>query len=115
MCKGECDLHRKLRKGYVNDPEAQVFLGELHKGKALKEIKLVDGLLKYKQSRVYVPQGKLKLLIVEEEHDNPIAGHRGEKTIIAAVSRRYYWPCMKEEIAHFVKTCVKCQLNRPSY
>ena len=42
----------------MNYPEAQRFLGELHKGKALKEVKLVDGLLKYKQNQVYVPQGK---------------------------------------------------------
>ena len=75
----------------------------------------MDGLLKYKQSRVYVPQGKLRLLVLKEEHNSPIAAHRGEKTTIAAVSKRYYWPCMKEEIAHFVKTCVKCQMNRASY
>jgi hypothetical protein len=85
MYKGECDLHCKLREGYANDPEAQIFLGELRKGKALKEIKLVDGLLKYKQSRMYVPQGKFRLLVLEEEYDNPIAGHRREKTTIAAV------------------------------
>ena len=35
----------------------------LRKGKVLKEFKLVDGLLKYKQCRVYVPQDKLKLLV----------------------------------------------------
>ena len=111
MYKGEGNLQRKIREGYLKDPEAQRLLGELRKGKALKEVKLVDGLLKYKQSRVYVPQGKLRLLVLKEEHDSPIAGHRGEKTTIAAVSKRYYWPCMKEEIAHFVKTCVKCQMN----
>ena len=115
MYKGEGNLQRKIREGYLKDPEAQRLLGELRKGKALKEVKLVDGLLKYKQSRVYVPQGKLRLLVLKEEHDSPIAGHRGEKTTIAAVSKRYYWPCMKEEIAHFVKTCVKCQMNRASY
>ena len=42
MYKGECDLHRKLREGYANDPEVQIFLGKLRKGKALKEVKLVD-------------------------------------------------------------------------
>ena len=56
----------------------------------LKEVKLVDGLLKYKQSRVYVPQGKLKLLVLKEVHDSPIVGHRGEKTTIAVVSKQYY-------------------------
>ena len=115
MYKGEGDLQRKIREGYINDPEAQRLLGELRKGKALKEVKLLDGLLKYKQSRLYVPQGKLRLLVLKEEHDSPIAGHRGEKTTIAAVSKRYYWPGMKDEVAHFVKTCVKCQMNRASY
>ena len=46
MYKGEGDLQRKLREGYINDPEAQWFLGELSKGKTLKDIKLVNGLLK---------------------------------------------------------------------
>ena len=115
MYKGEGDLERRIREGYMKDPEAQRLLGELRQGKKLKEIKLVDGLLKYKQSRVYVPEGKLRLLVLKEEHDSPIAGHRGEKATIATVSRRYYWPGMKDEIAHFVKTCVKCQLNRASY
>ena len=75
----------------------------------------MDGLLKYKQSRVYVFQGKLRLLVLKEEHDSPIVGHRGEKTTVAVVSKRYYWPYMKEEIVHFVKTCVKCQINQASY
>ena len=115
MYKGEGNLQRKIREGYFKDPKAQRLLGELYKGKALKEDKLVDGLLKYKQSWVYVPQGKLRLLVLKEEHDSSIAGYRGEKTTITAVSKRYYWPCIKEEIAHFVKTCVKCQMNRASY
>ena len=55
MYKGEGNLQRKIREWYLKDPEAQRLLGELCKGRALKEVKLVDGLLKYKQSQVYVP------------------------------------------------------------
>ena len=36
----------------------------------------MDGLLKYKQSRVYVPQGKLRLWVFIEKYDSPIGGHR---------------------------------------
>ena len=111
MYKGEGNLQPKIRERYLKDLKAQRLLDELRKGKALKDVKLVDGLLKYKQSQVYVPQGKLRLLVLKEEHNSSIAGHRGEKTTIAAVSKRYYWPCMKEEISHFVKNCVKCQMN----
>ena len=53
--KGEGNLQRKIREGYLKDPEAQRLLGDLPKGKVLKEVKLVDGLLKYKQNRMYVP------------------------------------------------------------
>jgi len=31
------------------------------------------------------------------------------------VSRGYHWPCMKEDITHFVKAWVKCQVNQASY
>jgi hypothetical protein len=38
------------------------FLSEFCKGKALKEVKLVHGLLKYKQSQVYMPQKHVKAI-----------------------------------------------------
>ena len=115
MYKAEGNLQQKIKEGYLKDPKAQRLLNELRKGKAFKDVKLVDGLLKYKQIQVYIFQGKLRLLVLKEEHDSPIAGHKGDKTTIAAVSKRYYWSRIKEEIAHFVKTCVKCQMNRASY
>ena len=49
---------------------------KLSNGKALKEIKMVDRLLKYKTSWVYVPQGKLGQLVLNEKHDNSIIGHK---------------------------------------
>ena len=57
----EGNLWCKIREGYINYPEAQRLLGELCMGKALKEVRLVDGLLKYKQNGVYVPQRKLRV------------------------------------------------------
>jgi hypothetical protein len=66
MVAGEENLRYKIREGYINYPEAQKLLGKLRKGKALKEVKLVDGLLKYKQSWVYVPQGMLRLLVLKD-------------------------------------------------
>ena len=41
--------------------------------------------------------------------------HSGEKTTTVVVSRRYYWPHMKKEMFHFVKTYVKFLIKRASY
>ena len=46
--------------------------GELGKSKVLKEVKLVDRLFKYKHSRLYVLQGKLRLLILREKYYSAI-------------------------------------------
>jgi hypothetical protein len=72
----------KIREGYLYHPEAQGLLGDLCKGKALKEVKLMDELFKYMQTQVYVPQDKLRLLVLEEEYASPISGHIGGKTPI---------------------------------
>ena len=72
--KGEGNLERKIMEGYMKDPEAQRLLGELRQRKKLKDIKLTNGLLKYVQCRMYILQDKLRLLILNEEHDSPIVG-----------------------------------------
>ena len=60
-------------------PKTQMCVGELRKGKVIKEIKLLDGLLKFEQSWVYVSQRKLTLLIFKEKYHSLIANHRGRK------------------------------------
>ena len=53
--KGKGDLQRKTKKWYINDPKAQRLPSELRKERAFKDVKLVDGFLKNKQSWMYVP------------------------------------------------------------
>jgi hypothetical protein len=67
---------------------------------------LVDGLFKYKQSGVYVPQGKLRLLAFKENIIVSLPAIEERKIHHRMVSRRYHWPCMKEIVIHFVKAWV---------
>ena len=76
----------------MKDPEAQKFLSELRCGKKPTGIRLHQGMIKFKQHRVYVSKGKLRLSVLKEEHDNPLAGLREEKSTICSVSKRFYWP-----------------------
>jgi hypothetical protein len=76
MSTGEGNLLQNTREGYIDYPKAQRLLGELRKGKAFKEVKLVDGLFKYKKTWVYVLRRKLRILIVKEKYHTIIAGHK---------------------------------------
>ncbi|QRV84949.1 Retrotransposable element Tf2 protein [Ceratobasidium sp. AG-Ba] len=45
-------------------------------------------------------------------HDNPIAGHQGQARTLELISRRYYWPAMKQQVNRFVETCEICQRSK---
>jgi hypothetical protein len=52
---------------------------------------------------------------MQEEHDMPMAKHYGKQTTKVAVGKRLYWPKMKQDVKHFVRTCVKCQSTKSIY
>jgi hypothetical protein len=80
----------------------------------LKVVKKVNGLIYYKQNRLYLPKGKLRREMMREYHDSPLAGHRNEKVTTSELSKKYYWPNMKEDVHNYVASCSKCQMNKHS-
>jgi hypothetical protein len=82
----------------VEDRLAQNYFNDLHHKKKVKGITLLDGLLRWKQSRIYVPEGKLSTKVMQEVHDMPMAGHHGEKTTRELLEKTFYWPEMKEDV-----------------
>jgi hypothetical protein len=68
-----------------------------------------DGTLLYK-NKIYVPNVQdLKLMILNEMHNVPYAGHPGYQKTVAAVKSHYFWPGMKKEIAEYIARCMECQ------
>ncbi|QRV77124.1 Transposon Tf2-1 polyprotein [Ceratobasidium sp. AG-Ba] len=60
-----------------------------------------------------IPENKeIQLAILEMHHDNPIAGHQGQARTLELISRRYYWPAMKQQVSRFVETCETCQRSK---
>ena len=78
----------------------------------LKIVKRVNGLLYYKQRRVYVLEGKLRIRLMREFHDTPSAGHCGVLITIKELSKEYYWPNLKKDVEKYVASCTKCQMNK---
>jgi hypothetical protein len=52
---------------------------------------------------------------MNDEHDVPLGWHCGERTTRVVVGKRFYWLEIKEDVEHFVHTCVKCQNIKSVY
>ncbi|POM61625.1 reverse transcriptase [Phytophthora palmivora] len=65
--------------------------------------------------RIVVPNDEgLKYDILLEAHDAPVSGHLGREKTYQAVSPTFWWPRMYKWVAHYVKTCERCQRVKPS-
>jgi hypothetical protein len=80
----------------------------------LKVVKKVNGLIYYKQSRLYLPEGKLRKEMMREYHDSLLVGHWNDKVTTSELSKKYYWPNMKDDVHNYVVSYAKFQMNKHS-
>ena len=73
-----------------------------------------DGLY-YVGSRLCIPADRhIRLDILREFHDAPVAGHLGFHKTLAAVASRFWWPHMSRSVKAYVSSCSTCQRTKPS-
>ncbi len=53
-------------------------------------------------------------LILLEFHSSGLGGHLALRKMHSEVSKRFFWPGLKKDVADFVKQCVVCQAGRTS-
>lgn len=71
-----------------------------------------DGLLRHRRM-AYVPQDyAVRAEIMKICHDDPTAGHFGQKRTLKLVQRKYYWPNMSQDVSEYVKGCDICQRTK---
>jgi hypothetical protein len=107
---GETKLQKEIRLA-SRDTFAKEARQNIQNG-AKSHFHLQNGLLWYKQRRLYVREGRLRDVLLKECHDGPLAGHGGVKHTITFLKKSYYWPNLKEDAEEYVKTCLTCQQNR---
>ncbi|KAL2632608.1 hypothetical protein R1flu_004087 [Riccia fluitans] len=84
MYQRESDLERRIRETYMQDETDKEYLEKIKKGGKVPHVTFRNGLLRFKQSRVYVGKGKLRVVLLKEAHDVPLAGHKGAKGMVAS-------------------------------
>ena len=71
-----------------------------------------DGLLLY-NNLIYVPQDdSIRLELLRQHHDSPLAGHYGYAKTLELLSRNYYYPGMYNHVKSYVTTCDACALGK---
>jgi len=108
---GETKLQKEVRQASRQDAFAKEARQNIQNG-AKSHFHLQNGLLWYKQKRLYVPKGKMRDTILKECHDGLLAGHGGAKHTTTLLKKSYYWPNLKDSAEDYVKTCLTCQQNR---
>jgi hypothetical protein len=107
----ETKLQKEVRLVSCRDVFAKEVRQNIQNG-AKSHFHLRNGLLWYKQNRLYVPEGKMRDTILKECHDGPLVGHGGAKRTTTFLKKSYYWPNLKDSVEEYVKTCLICQQNR---
>jgi hypothetical protein len=103
----QTDIKGRVLEATNTDLQYRKLVAKLQQGKTLQGVedyKLgVDDILLYK-NRVYVPNvQELKLMILNEMHNVPYAGHPGYQKIVVAVKSHYFWSSMKKDIAKHIQ------------
>ena len=82
------------------------------KGIALGLCQWKDGLLWY-QGKIWIPKDEeIRTTLIAKHHEPPQAGHGGTAKTTELISRRYYWPKIREDIKRFIKNCDTCQRTK---
>jgi len=82
------------------------------KGIALGPCQCTDDLLWY-QGKIWIPKDEgIRTTLIAKHHEPPQAGHGGMAKTTALISRRYYWPKIREDIKRFIKNCDTCQRTK---
>jgi hypothetical protein len=50
-----------------------------------------------------------RLEILTQTHED--LGHRGEQSVFETVRERYYWPHLRQDVRHHVRSCHQCQVR----
>lgn len=79
--------------------------------------KVANNNLKSMKIELFTPRKEVvdereKQRLLQENHDNPLSGHPGQKRLYKKLRNSYRWKNMKGDIQRYVQSCVHCKLNK---
>jgi hypothetical protein len=74
----------------------------------------VGGLFYDIDGKLVVPDGQLRLVLLDDAHDAVITGHLGTDKTYSTLRRHFAWPGMRSQVAAYVGSCDRCQRDKSS-
>ena len=100
----------RIQEGYETDP---LYRSSADSKRVQHKLSMASDGLYEKGSAVAVPADKeIRRSIIRELHDSPYVGHFGIHRTHELISRHFWWPEMRDDIAAYVKGCVICQRSK---
>ena len=112
-------LEDEIKVAQLQDAGIKKIKKNIASGKA-KCFSIDDSGAVYFGDRLVVPKsGGVKEVILQEAHDSPISIHPGSTKMYQDLRSRFWWTCMKREVAKYVAECdvcrrVKAEHQRPA-
>ena len=66
----------------------------------------IDGVLHH-QRLPFVPKA-IRIELISQHHDDPLAGHFGIDKTKELIGRKYYWPSLRKDVEAYIKGCDIC-------
>lgn len=98
-----------IRDLLSTDPYFGPIIQDVEEGRNTDYV-LHEGFL-FKGNQLCVPNGSLRLKIIQEVHNE---GHLGHDKMLQLAMGSYFWPSMRQEVARFVGGCRVCQISKGS-
>ena len=112
------DLQSLLKTAYTRDKTCSAVLTEMLQTKSnkYKKFTLNSESILLKNNRIYVPDDmSVKTLILQEAHDNKLAGgHSGIHRTKLKIARHYTWNKLQQDVEDYVNSCIQCQTSKSS-
>ena len=100
-CSGKIDL---LKKKDIRTQQSGYFI---KRNILMRKMQTRDG---QQYEVICVPRVLVKPLL-ESTHNTLASGHFGSRRYYLSMTRKYFWPKMKEYITEFHRKCIPCQYN----
>ena len=114
------DLPALLQRAAQEDAQYQARLQDIRRNQAegtdkYKDLSVQNGLTCRTPNITEVPYDlSLRTLLLELNHDDPLAGHFGRDRTLELLRIRWFWTGMATQVNKFVKSCNVCQRTKPS-